>query len=569
MRKRRYRRTSYDYSYPARSTIMSQILHIFMPFIIIIVLALLGVIVILIIQNFDTFLIIIQYAFFIVLGLCALLLLYVVVRIISAISHRISAASVARSKAKLEQERVQQARVQVQRDRVQVRSQQAKLYRDDYTFTQKYEQPDLREGSRRTRAIHDDPYQEMPVQLSRTVESPRRTRKLHELADQEQVLSPEPGPEVGQETELEALGMPTKGQVFTYKSYKKYLNSGQLIVGVRKDGLPRIGSWQDFKITLILGSSSSGKSTTVLEKCVGHVQNNGLLVICDPGGFKPDSLTRRLGPLQHALMPGTSVALEHEDIMQNVERFRIELERRRRGADMTIPLLLVIDELNGLLMDKEIKRELTELIEKFAQQARGYNMYMILCAQRASGLAAIRNSVISFICHKCPEMEASKILPARYARLAPQLGTGQTFVSDANGEIEPLQQIFISPEDFDTGLGGTRFEAQPQKKPLAPRPYEVPNRRSAAAPKQQKLVLRRTDPDQTSALAQPSPLETRSSAGAIWGEETPENPPDQSQASAPNVGPTPAELAPKQTLINSLRQDTFEMLALRRAKKKK
>lgn len=238
------------------------------------------------------------------------------------------------------------------------------------------------------------------------------------------------------------------GQVFAYKDYRQALKQDQLLIGIRQGGSPRIGSFQDFKILLILGGSSSGKTTTTLEKCLGVVTDNGQLIVCDPGGFKPDSLTQRMGPLKAALLPGTSIALEHDEIMRNVECFRQELERRRRGASMHTPILLVIDELNGILMDKEIKKELTELIEKFAQQARGYNLYMILCAQRASGLAAIRNSVISFICHKCPEMESSKILPARYARLTPQLGVGQTFVSDADGFIEPLQQPLITKDDL-------------------------------------------------------------------------------------------------------------------------
>src|ERR1019366_4554149 len=330
--------------------------------------------------------------------------------------------------------------------------------------------------------FRDDPSPDYPAQ-----QSPYRTRNLRDINQEPLVrvlpaLS-EPEPEM---SELEALGMPMKGQIFAYKRYRKYLKPGQLIIGIRKDGSPRIGDWQDFKITLILGASSSGKSTTVLEKCVCHVQNRRLLVVCDPGGFKPDSITQRMGALQDALMPGTIVALEHEDIMMNLERFRVELERRRRGASMDIPILLIIDELNGLLMDKEIKKDLTELIEKFAQQARGYNMYMILCAQRASGLAAIRNSVISFVCHKCPEMEASKILPARYAKLAPQLGIGQTFVSDANGFIDPLQQIYITAEDIADACGGTqhpRSAPHPETEPLAPRQnYGAPGRRQTRAP---------------------------------------------------------------------------------------
>jgi len=539
--------------------------------------------VLLIAFNFRLFVQLLSYALIVAAGLAVLGILYVIVRIIAAISHRISLASVARSKARIErervrieQERVHQAHIQVRQGRVQVRSQQAKLERENYAFYQKYEQP----GSSQNPQAHH------PIQ------SPYRTRTLREVNQEPLVRilpalsQPPPAPEPV-ETELEALGMPAKGQVFAYKSYKKYLKPEQLFIGIRKDGTPRVGSWHDFKIVLILGSSSSGKSTTVLEKCLCHVEQGGLLVVCDPGGFKPDSITQRMGALQGALMPGTSVALEHDDIMQNVERFRVELERRRRGASMDIPILLVVDELNGLLMDKEIKKDLTEVMEKFAQQARGYNMYMILCAQRASGLAAIRNSVISYICHKCPEMEASKILPARYAKLAPELGVGQTFVSDANGFIDSLQQICISPEDIAARAGGAHSPLgatphHPQTEPIAPRVYGAPARRQTATP-QQKLVLRRTNlvQDQTAAphfppiAPQPVPSHPSPGKGAIWGEETQIYPPRPPLP--PQAGPMTEELVPKHAPASSPTmpqpmppgsQDTFEMLALRRKKKK-
>ncbi|MBA2397029.1 MAG: hypothetical protein H0V70_30275 [Ktedonobacteraceae bacterium] len=509
----------------------------------------------LIVFNFRIFLQILHYAGYVIAVLAVLGILYLIVRIIVAISQWVSAASLARSKAKierervrLEKERVQQARVhvqmerervrqahvQVQRGNVQIRSQEAKIDRDNYAFYQKYQQPESHPSPYQTRNLREREYQEPLVRVLPALSSAP--------------VDPEPPePEV---SELEQMGMPAKGQIFHYKRYKKYLKSGQLFIGVRKNGSPRIGDWQDYKITLILGSSSSGKSTTVLEKCVGHVQNAGLLVVCDPGGFKPDSITQRMGALADALMPGTSVALEHEDIMQNLERFRVELERRRRGADMTTPILLIIDELNGLLMDKDIKKDLTELLEKFAQQARGYNMYMILCAQRASGLATIRNSVISFICHKCPEMEASKILPARYAKLAPELGVGQSFVSDANGYIEPLQQIYITAEDIAASVGGTQHPpATLHSHPTEPlvRNYGAPQYRQATP--SQKLVLRRTQLIQHN----PSPLSVEPrpsvSRSATWGESA-ESVPVPRQPSKPiqNVGSLDTEeLAPRST----------------------
>lgn len=495
--------------------------------------------VLLIAFNFAIFVQILYYALFVAAGLAGLGILYLIVRIITAISHRLSEASTAGSKAKIERERVYQ-------ERNQVRSQQAKLAREEYALDERY-RAEYYQRPRQTRVLreHSQDYDRLPAPQTAKLppqESPYRTRVLSRKTVQ---VAPDPIEPEPQESELELLGMPAKGQVFVYKDYKKSLKPGQLIIGIRKDGTVRIGSWQDFKITLILGSSSSGKSTTVLEKCLCLVESGGALIVCDPGGFKPDSLTQRIGSLQEAIMPGTVIALEHDEIMQNMEVFREELESRRRGSSMEIPILLVIDELNGVLMDKSIKKELTELLEKFAQQARGYNMYMILCAQRASGLAAIRNSVISYICHRCPEMEAEKILPARYARYSSQLGIGQTFVSDADGFIDALQQVLITPGDIAARASKRRATPRAlhsrQTEPMSPRLYGAPSR-------QGKLTLRRTQlvQDQstraTSQVSGSASVRQPGGLGAIWGEE----PDVSSSVSATGEVRRPAKNIPQQ-----------------------
>jgi hypothetical protein len=220
-------------------------------------------------------------------------------------------------------------------------------------------------------------------------------------------------------------------------------------------------------------------------------------------------------------MPGTNMALEHEDIMQNMERFRVELEHRRRGASIDIPILLVIDELNGLLMNKSIKKELTELIELFAQQARGYNMYMILCAQRTSGLAAIRNSVIGYICHKCPEMESSKILPSRYAKLTPELGVGQTFVCDADGQIEPLQQTLILPEDMQRpSRQRTATTSSVPQRPTPPQQDVISPQKDRMALRRSRLAAQLSSTPTASTVPKPTKnLQQKTSPSATWDEE--------------------------------------------------
>jgi molybdopterin-guanine dinucleotide biosynthesis protein len=162
--------------------------------------------------------------------------------------------------------------------------------------------------------------------------------------------------------------MPLPGQVFYYANYCKLIRPGELIIGIRRDGTARLGTWQDFKVLLILGSSSSGKTTTLVEKALGAARGGGLLVVCDPHGYKQDSLLRKIAPLQGALMPGTIFAIEHADIMHNVETVKRELDRRVRGGSCAVPIFLIIEELNRLQRDKAIANELKAVLQILGQE---------------------------------------------------------------------------------------------------------------------------------------------------------------------------------------------------------
>jgi hypothetical protein len=259
--------------------------------------------------------------------------------------------------------------------------------------------------------------------------------------------------------------MPEKGQVFLYRNYRKLVRPGELIIGVRADGTARIGTWQDFKVLLILGNSSSGKTNTIVEKCAGAASGGGWLVICDPHGYNPDSLLRRVYPLQNALMPGTVFALSHADIMRNVQIVKRELEKRVRGGNCDQPIFLVVEELNRLQRDKEIADELKLVLQIIGQEGRGFNVYALVGAQQITYKAEIRKSFISVICHRVDESESKLCIPARYAKYTLELGTGQTFVKDADGLTEPLQQVLITVEDVQRISSRLAFMKQDKPAP--------------------------------------------------------------------------------------------------------
>jgi hypothetical protein len=420
----RRRRSSFYDSYSERPTVKHGLLHALMPLIVVVAVALLVFVVISIVLNFDVFLVILQYALFVAIGLGALVLLYVVVRIGSSISSLLSQASIEHAVARQEKERARQTKMQVEMQRARLARQVSitpNALGDEYQVPRR-KLPSSPKGEE----AQDDEYQQIPY----------RTKKLP------------PSQEALQDDPPAIPGMPEKGQTFRYCDYQRLVRPGELILGVRRDGTARIGTWQDYKVLLILGSSSSGKSNTIAEKCTGAAAWGAQLVLCDPHGYKEDSLLKRVYPLQPALLPGTTLAFKHEDIMFNVRAVREELQKRVDGGACSPAIVLVVEELNRLQRDKAIANELKLILQEIGQEGRGFEVYAIVGAQLITHLAAIRKSFISTICHRVDESEAKLVIPARYAKYTSELGTGQTYVKDADGLTEPLQQTLITVEDI-------------------------------------------------------------------------------------------------------------------------
>ena len=406
-------------------------------------------IILLIAFNFTLFIEILVYALYVVAGLAAIGIIYLIVRMFTAMSRRISTARAEKAKSLQENERVRLAQVKIEHEQEQLYERRAKRGREEYATQQPYSAP----------------------RAARPTVNFQEQRYAQEHYSQEYLVRRLPEPDLEEELEPEIVipNMPTKGQVFLYRDYERLLQPGEFLAGIRKDGSAHVAKWADYKVCIILGTSDSGKSNTATEKCVCGVRGGGWLVVCDPGAEKPDSLTRRILPLAEALMPGTIFAMEHPDCMNNIRAVSEEYDRRRRGSDMSIPIFLIIDEFNRLMRDGSIAKELNKLIETFAQEVRGYNINVILCTQRVTGLAAIRNSVISCIAHRSQPSESSKIIPARFAKYTNELAKGQTFVHDENGNVFALQQTLIETQDVQALADAWQ---QRSRRSRAPRPTQ-------------------------------------------------------------------------------------------------
>jgi hypothetical protein len=378
-------------------------------------------IVLMIAFNFAAFIELLVYGFYVGVVLAFFGLIYLIVRLFAAMSR-------AWSRAKLEKAEAEQEYQEALHREEQIRQLRSKRLREEETFYRRQE----------VHVIEADP----PM-----YQSPRKTRHLPppEEEIQPRVLAQQAKSSTWRDRSPEDAPR----RVFAYADYAHYVQPGQLIIGIREDGTPRIGTWQDFKIVLVLGSSSSGKTTTIVEKVLGAACGGGQLVVCDPHGYKPDSLLRRIAPLSSCLMPGTTLAINHDDIMRNVDIVKEEHDRRVAGGSCTIPIYLVIEEFNRLQRDKEIAAKLKLILQELGQEARGFNIFVILGAQIITHLAEIRKSIISFIIHRVDESEASRCIPARYAKFACELGTGITYVKDADGVTECLQQVLVTVEDVE------------------------------------------------------------------------------------------------------------------------
>jgi len=259
-----------------------------------------------------------------------------------------------------------------------------------------------------------------------------------------------PSPVKALEPPTRASNLVSVPRVVHYRTVQQVIGPGQLLMGIRpSNGTLRIGTWDDQKTVLVLGSSSSGKTTTIIEKVTDAVKGGAHLAVCDPHGYKPDSLIRRITPYEPFLFPGTIFAIEHHNILRNVRLVRQELERRVHGGVYNRPLVLVVEEWNRLQRDPEIAKELTLIAQILGQEGRGFGVYGIFGAQQITGNVELRKSVISVIVHRCDKSEAELVIPARFAKFAPELKTGQSYVKDADGVTEPLQQVLIAREDVE------------------------------------------------------------------------------------------------------------------------
>ncbi len=367
----------------------------------------------------------------------------------------------------------------------------------------------------------------------------------------------------------EVPGMPGRAIVY-YRDIERQVKPGQLVALVRANGSLRLETWNAFKVLLVLGGSASGKSTTIAEKVLGFVNSGGLIVPCDPHDSKEDSLFKKIASLAPTLYPGAVFVVEHADILRNMRLVNTILEERvQNPAESPIPVLLVVEELNRLLRDKALAKEISLILEALGEEGRGFNVFVLVGCQRVTGLSDIRKAFISFIVHRCDESEARLVIPYRYAKYCPELRNGQCFVKDSDGVTEAGLQVLVTRRDTEQAsiyLSQPRPSSRPRptvplnrQRPTVPlNPQQQPTTRTY--PRQvRKTRLQPVEPETETLNQQMSnPLHTWTPPSAVSKKSS-----DHLHHSEPTNTKDTEELSPSDLSISQ----QFEILALMRKKK--
>jgi hypothetical protein len=122
------------------------------------------------------------------------------------------------------------------------------------------------------------------------------------------------------------------------------------------------------------------------------------------------------------------------DVVQHIA----DIGKRRidgLDADMT-PVMLWVDELTALLARSTIGPDLTELLEKIAQEYRKKNVFVSASGQLWSAsrtTSELRDSFASVICHRMKRGQARMLLPTDDAQLVERLSPGRAVLWRTSG----------------------------------------------------------------------------------------------------------------------------------------
>lgn len=244
--------------------------------------------------------------------------------------------------------------------------------------------------------------------------------------------------------DLQQIAAPVKSfyELLTDGTVQSAIREEKMLLGYTQ-GVIRHGSWLDLYSCGIGGVSGSGKTTTVRFLLFQAVLAGAKLVMVDPHIENiEESLAAQFTCFTntHLFKPcGDTPSL----ILQRVQALKKELASRKRTGRKTPFVILVIDEFNAVMRDKQVREEVAELLVSIAQEGRKFGLFAMLIGQRWAsqdiGGADIRTSLASTLAHRfTDENQAGLLVGGRNAPKCLELPQGNFLFRDTNGVLSSM-----------------------------------------------------------------------------------------------------------------------------------
>jgi hypothetical protein len=239
-----------------------------------------------------------------------------------------------------------------------------------------------------------------------------------------------------------------------YEEIRGQIPFGHTLLGIGAGGKLETRPFSVLDTLWICGGSKTGKTNTIGIKVEEGHQVGRKLLVCDPHKTKSDSLYNAIrGYERDFLLP---VAHRREEIMQAIQTFKAEAERRIAGGQDSDGWTLIVDEVGALTgsagMRTEEQTDMYRLLAPVArmcgEQLRGYKMSGWFISQSPLGLSWL-NSCMTVIVHKLLKENQQKVATNNNSVIMDGMANwprGRVFVYglDLQGEYL-LQQPLFTP----------------------------------------------------------------------------------------------------------------------------
>lgn len=240
--------------------------------------------------------------------------------------------------------------------------------------------------------------------------------------------------------------------VIRYEDVADEVPDEMSLLGIHpSDGTLELTDWEKLKMVWLVGSSSTGKSNTIFGKALEARNKGAKLAVVDQHITKPDSLGKKLAPLQECFL--RPIAVKDDEVLATLAWFKAEFERRVNGADCSQKIVLICDEMNRMVRNDALKDALKEIVMICGEESRGFGMYGWFLSQKCAGLKWLRDSAITVIVHRLTRFEEAKLACNEDTAAARKLLTfkvGRTYIYGVD---------FDEPVELQQPL----YEAQPKE----------------------------------------------------------------------------------------------------------